>query len=60
MPPSFINALGMWMVPFSLFPHFRYVWVLYYNYLQMDLIGTHSSPEYLNSQSALMYLFVQR
>lgn len=59
MPPSFINALGMWMVPFGLFPHFRYVCILYYNYLQMDLIGTDSSPDYLNSQTALMYLFVK-
>lgn len=60
MPLSFINALGMWIVPFALFPHFRYVCSLYYNYMKRDLIGTDSRPEYLNSEIGLMYIFVQR
>lgn len=48
MPLSCINVLDMWMAPSALFPHFSYVCILYYNYLQTGFIVTDSNSEYLN------------
>lgn len=59
MIPSWINALDMLMVPSALFLHFSYVCILYYNYIQMSFIGTDSIPEYLNSQTGVLYLVEQ-
>lgn len=59
MIPSGINALDMLMVPSALFLHFCCVCILYYNYIQMSFIGTDSIPEYLNSQTGVLYLVEQ-
>lgn len=58
--PLSINALDMWMAPSAPFPHFRYVCILHCSHLQMGFIGTDSNSEYLNSQTGLLYLTVQR